>query len=125
MPCARKKSFSAYGATGRRWRLAVVGGGWWLAAVGGWRELAVGGWWSLGRSLRAVLSKKKKNWSLKDRPAQALPCLDVWMWHDCCLPSCHGGFAIKDEHFLGATIFSGAAIAVRGGGGRGYAINAE
>ena len=62
------------------WRLAVggwsplaVGGGWWLAVGGGW-WLAVGGWrlvvdgsWRLavggplGRSLRAVLSKKKKN----------------------------------------------------------------
>ena len=46
------------------WRLAVVGG-WRLVAVGGWRRLAVGdGWWlavgsPLGRSLRAVLNKKK------------------------------------------------------------------
>ena len=60
-------------AVGRRWRLAAVGG-WRLVAVGGWR-LVVGGWWRLavdgswrlavggplGRSLRAVLSKKKKN----------------------------------------------------------------
>ena len=65
---------------GRCWRLAAVGG-WWLVAVGGWRlvasgwwRLVVGGWWRLvvdgswrlavggplGRSLRAVLSKKKK-----------------------------------------------------------------
>ena len=42
-------------AVGRRWRLAAVGG-WQLVAVGGWR-LAVGG--PLGRSLRAVLRKKK------------------------------------------------------------------
>ena len=48
-------------------------GGWRLAAAGGWRQLAVGGWWRLvvgggwwlavdgplGRSLRAVLNKKK------------------------------------------------------------------
>ena len=53
-------------AVGRRWRLAAVGGGWWLAVGGSWR-LAVGGSWRLavggplGRSLRAVLSKKKKN----------------------------------------------------------------
>ena len=39
------------------WRLAV-GGGWRLAVDGSWR-LAVGG--PLGRSLRGVLSKKKKN----------------------------------------------------------------
>ena len=62
-------------ATGGWWRLVVVGGGWWLViggwwrlAVGGWSPLAVGGgWWRLavggplGWSLRAVLSKKKKN----------------------------------------------------------------
>ena len=55
------------------WSPLAVGGGWWLA-VGGWR-LVVGGWWRLavdgswrlavggplGLSLRAVLSKKKKN----------------------------------------------------------------
>ena len=69
-------------ATGSWWRLVVVGGGWWLMAVGsgwqlavggGWRLVAVGGWWRLavgggwwlavdgplGRSLRAVLNKKK------------------------------------------------------------------
>ena len=45
------------------WRLAVVGG-WRLVAAGGWRLMAVGGWWMavggpLGRSLRAVLNKKK------------------------------------------------------------------
>ena len=45
------------------WRLAVGG---WRLAVGNWRLVAVGGWWRLavggplGRSLRAVLSKKKK-----------------------------------------------------------------
>ena len=71
------------------WRLAVVGS-WRLVAAGGWRRLVAGGWWRLvvggwwrlvvdgswrlavggplGRSLRAVLSKKKKIWSLKDRP---------------------------------------------------------
>ena len=75
-------------ATGGWWRVVVVGGGWWwLAAVGGWRLVVGGGWqwlavsplagggswWlvvgvggPLGRSLRAVLSKKKI-WSLKDR----------------------------------------------------------
>ena len=50
------------------WRLVVVGGWWRLAVVGSWR-FAVGG--PLGRSLRAVLNKKKI-WSLKDRP--------VWRW---------------------------------------------
>ena len=45
------------------WRLAV-GGGWWRLAVGGSWRLAVGG--PLGRSLWAVLNKKKI-WSLKDR----------------------------------------------------------
>ena len=46
------------------WRLAVVGG-WSPLAVGGWRRLAVGGGWRLavggplGRSLKAVLHKKK------------------------------------------------------------------
>ena len=44
------------------WRLAV--GGWRLAVGGGKRLTAVGGWWlvvggPLGRSLRAVLNKKK------------------------------------------------------------------
>ena len=72
------------------WRLAVVGS-WRLVAAGGWRRLVVDrswrlavdrswrlavdrSWWlavggPLGRSLRAVLSKKKKVWSLKDSPA--------------------------------------------------------
>ena len=36
--------------------MVMAVGGWWRLAVGGWR-LAVGG--PLGRSLRAVLSKKK------------------------------------------------------------------
>ena len=63
------------------WRLAV-GGGWRLGAVGGWGQWAVGGWWRLvsvggwwlavdgplGRSLRAVLNKKKISVP-KDRPA--------------------------------------------------------
>ena len=62
------------------WQLAVVGS-WRLVAAGGWRRLVAGGWWRLvvggwwrlavdgswrlavggplGRSLRAVLSKKK------------------------------------------------------------------
>ena len=50
-------------AVGRRWRLAAVGG--WRLVVGGWWRLAVDGSWRLavggplGRSLRAVLSKKK------------------------------------------------------------------
>ena len=57
----------------------VVGGGWQWLAVGGWSPLAVGGgwclavggvwWWAvggpLGRSLRAVLSKKKKSRPLR------------------------------------------------------------
>ena len=67
-------------AIGGGWRLAVGGGWWWLATVGGSRLVAAGGWgrlaigdwrlavggsWSLavggplGRSLRAVLNKKK------------------------------------------------------------------
>ena len=64
-------------AVGRRWRLAAVGG-WRLVAVGGW-QLAVDGSWRLavggplGRSLRAVLSKEKKIWSLKDRPGKPPP----------------------------------------------------
>ena len=58
------------------WRLVAGGGGWWWVAavggwglvvdggwqwfaVGGWRRLAVGG--PLGRSLRAVLNKKKSS----------------------------------------------------------------
>ena len=55
-------------AVGRHWRLAAVGG--WRLVVGGWWRLAVDGSWRLavggllGRSLRAVLSKKKK----KSRP---------------------------------------------------------
>ena len=48
-------------AVGSGWQLAV-GRRWRLAAVGGWR-LAVGG--PLGRSLRAVLSKKKKSRPLR------------------------------------------------------------
>ena len=61
------------------WRLVAAGGwrrlvagGWWRLVVGGWWRLAVdGSWWlavggPLGRSLRAVLSKKGKNSSLKD-----------------------------------------------------------
>ena len=74
-------------ATGGWWRLVVVGGGWWLviggwwrlAVVGSWRLVAAGGWWlaavggswrlavggPLGRSLRAVLSKKKKSGPLR------------------------------------------------------------
>ena len=60
-------------AVGRRWRLAAVGG--WRLVVGGWWRLAVDGSWRLavggplGRSLRAVLSKKQKISSLKDAPA--------------------------------------------------------
>ena len=70
-------------ATGGWWRLVVVGS-WRLVAAAGWRRLVVGGWWRLavdgswrlavggplGRSLRAVLSKKK-NWFLEDRPGWA------------------------------------------------------
>ena len=53
------------------WRRLVAGGWWWLV-VGGWWRLAVDGSWRLavggplGRSLRAVLSKKKKISSLKE-----------------------------------------------------------
>ena len=41
-------------------------GGWRLVAAGGWRLVAVGGWWlavdgPLGRSLKAVLNKKKSS----------------------------------------------------------------
>ena len=73
----KKKWLAAVGSgwwlvIGGWWRLAVVGG-WWLVAAGGWRRLVVGGcwrlavgggWWlavggPLGRSLRAVLNKKK------------------------------------------------------------------
>ena len=50
-------------ATGGWWRLVVVGGGWWRLAVDGSWRLAVGG--PLGRSLRAVLSKKKKSRPLR------------------------------------------------------------
>ena len=45
----------------------MVDGGWQWLAVGGWWRLAVGGgWWlavggPLGRSLRAVLNKKKSS----------------------------------------------------------------
>ena len=72
-------------ATGGWWRLAVVGS-WRLVAAGGWRRLVVGGWWRLavggplGRSLRAVLSKKKKIWFLKDCPVVAVP--QVMHWED-------------------------------------------
>ena len=65
-------------AVGGWWRLAVVGS-WRLVAAGGWRRLVAGGWWRLavdgswrlavggplGRSLRAVLSKKKKSGPLR------------------------------------------------------------
>ena len=50
-------------ATGGWWRLVGVGGGWWRLAVDGSWRLAVGG--PLGRSLRAVLSKKKKSRPLR------------------------------------------------------------
>ena len=49
-------------AVGSGWQLAV-GRRWRLAAVGGWRLVAVGS--PLGRSLRAVLSKKKKSRPLR------------------------------------------------------------
>ena len=72
-------------AVGGSWQL-VMGGWWRLAAVDGWQRLAVGGWWRLavggswrlavggplGRSLRAVLNKKKI-WSQKDRPEHIMP----------------------------------------------------
>ena len=53
------------------WSPLAVGGGWWRLVVGGWWRLAVGGSWRLavggplGRSLRAVLSKKKKTGPLR------------------------------------------------------------
>ena len=54
------------------WRLVEIAG--WRLVVGGvWRQLAVGDGWlaavggPLGRSIRAVLNKKKI-WSLKDHP---------------------------------------------------------
>ena len=67
----RKKKVFLNDSFAKRPRVAV--GGWWRLAVGGWRRLAVGGWWRLvvgggwwlavggplGRSLRAVLDKKK------------------------------------------------------------------
>ena len=46
------------------WRLVAAGGWWRLVGVGSW-QLAVGG--PLGRSLRAVLKKKKPRF-LKDLP---------------------------------------------------------
>ena len=60
------------------WPPLAVGGGWWLVAVGGWWFVVDGSWrladgGPLGRSLRAVLSKKKKIWFLKDPP---------WYGHD-------------------------------------------
>ena len=70
-------------AVGRRWRLAAVGG--WRLVVGGWWRLAVDGSWRLavggplGRSLRAVLSKKKK----KSRPLRT-PLVPLGMrWKMC------------------------------------------
>ena len=53
------------------WSPLAVGGGWWRLVVGGWWQLAVDGSWRLavggplGRSLRAVLSKKKKSRPLR------------------------------------------------------------
>ena len=60
------------------WSPLAVGGGWWRLVVGGWWRLAVDGSWQLavggwqlavggplGRSLRAVLSKKKKSGPLR------------------------------------------------------------
>ena len=66
------------------WRL-VAAGGWWRLVAGGWWRLVVGSWWRLavdgswrlavggplGRSLRAVLSKKKKISSLTDPGGEA------------------------------------------------------
>ena len=57
--------------------LHVLNHGWWRLAVGGWRLVAVGGWrlavgGPLGRSLRAVLSRKKKSGPLRT----ALPPVD-------------------------------------------------
>ena len=53
------------------WSPLAVGGGWWWLVVGVWWRLAVDGSWRLavggplGRSLRAVLSKKKKSGPLR------------------------------------------------------------
>ena len=65
-------------AVGGSWQLVAAGGwqrllagGWWRLVVGGWWRLAVDGSWRLavggpsGRSLRAVLSKKKKSGPLR------------------------------------------------------------
>ena len=66
-------------AVGSGWRLAV-GRRWRFAAVGGWWRLAVGGsWWlavdgPLGRSLRAVLNKKKTSPLRTPLPCRATPC---------------------------------------------------
>ena len=78
-------------ATGGWWRLVVVDGGWWLVIGGWWRLVVVGGWsrwrlavggsWRLavggplGRSLRAVLNKKKPG-SLRT----ALPQSERGLW---------------------------------------------
>ena len=84
---------------GGDWWLVI--GGWWrfavvsscqLVAAGGWRRLAVGGWWRLavgggwwlavggplGRSIRAVLNKKKS--SSSRTPLWDTHYLQDWHW---------------------------------------------
>ena len=109
-------------AVGGWWRLVVVGGGWWsviggwwrLAVVGGWRLVAAGGWWGfvvggwwrlavdgswrlavggpLGRSLRAVLSKKKKEiWFLKDHPVPMIKIPPL------CIFACSSKIRLEDD----------------------------
>ena len=76
---------------GGGWRRLVVGnwwlmgvGGWQLAVGSGWRLVAVGGGWQFevdgpwGRSLSAVLSKKKIGF-LKDPPGSRLPAASLVM----------------------------------------------
>ena len=63
----------------------VVGGGWQWLAVGGWSLVAVGGSWRLavggplGRSLRAVLNKKKEGGG--NLVPKMPPWLGVNRWH--------------------------------------------
>ena len=114
------------------WRLAVGGwqlatGGWWRLVVGGWWRLAVdGSWWLVvggpsGRSLRAVLSKKKKISSLKDPPGFQ----GGGLWPVYCGPLSSGLYSFEDPCFKGFSLnFGGCApplmqkIAVQGQGFR-------
>ena len=115
------------------WRLAAVGGswqlvmgGWWrlaavdgwrLVAVGGWQRLAVGGWWRLavggswrlavggplGRSLRAVLKKKKSGplrTALSPTPHDD-PLGQTNLFFEVCIP---GEIFVKKNNALGAAL---------------------